>query len=235
MIRLRTARCSGPGWLPGRWPTAGSAGCPRVRSRWSGSSPPLSGLSPGREYFYRFRTAGHLSPVGRTRTAPAPDVLDQALTMCFVSCSQYEHGWFTAYRRLAAEHPDVILHLGDYQYEHAPGRYVAPSGNVRDHAGPETTRWTTTGPARCRNIHQNSPDFWVTSPAAIGFLRLRGAHRSCPLDHRHPAGGLADQLHHLRWRRLGNAAQDHRHPCGEPAHTLLQQPPWIRPHPDHAW
>jgi alkaline phosphatase D len=99
----------------------------------------LSGLSPGREYFYRFRAAGHLSPVGRTRTAPAPDVLDQALTMCFVSCSQYEHGWFTAYRRLAAEHPDVILHLGDYQYEYAPGHYVAPSGNVRDHAGPETT------------------------------------------------------------------------------------------------
>lgn len=99
----------------------------------------LSGLSPGREYFYRFRAAGHLSPVGRTRTAPAPEAWDQALTMCFVSCSQYEHGWFTAYRRLAAEHPDVILHLGDYQYEYAPGHYVAPSGNVRDHAGPETT------------------------------------------------------------------------------------------------
>lgn len=81
----------------------------------------LSGLSPGREYFYRFRAAGHLSPVGRTRTAPAPEAWDQALTMCFVSCSQYEHGWFTAYRRLAAEHPDVILHLGDYQYEYAPG------------------------------------------------------------------------------------------------------------------
>ena len=32
----------------------------------------LTGLRPGREYFYRFRAAGYLSPIGRTRTAPAP-------------------------------------------------------------------------------------------------------------------------------------------------------------------
>ncbi|MGH4024194.1 MAG: alkaline phosphatase D family protein, partial [Pseudonocardiaceae bacterium] len=98
----------------------------------------LAGLRPGREYFYRFRAAGHLSPVGRTRTAPEPAALGSLLTMCFASCSQYEHGWFTAYRRLAAEHPDVVLHLGDYFYEYRPGDYVAPGGNVRDHAGPET-------------------------------------------------------------------------------------------------
>jgi alkaline phosphatase D len=97
----------------------------------------LAGLSPGREYFYRFRTAGHLSRVGRTRTTPAATSLD-ALTMCFACCSQYEHGWFSAYRGLAAEHPDVILHLGDYQYEYAAHQYIAPSGNVRDHVGPVT-------------------------------------------------------------------------------------------------
>ena len=39
--------------------------------------------------------------------------------MAFVSCAQYEHGYFTAYRRLAEEHPDLILHLGDYQYEYS--------------------------------------------------------------------------------------------------------------------
>jgi alkaline phosphatase D len=75
--------------------------------------------------------------VGRTRTTPAATSLD-ALTMCFACCSQYEHGWFSAYRGLAAEHPDVILHLGDYQYEYAAHEYIAPSGNVRDHAGPVT-------------------------------------------------------------------------------------------------
>ena len=30
------------------------------------------GLRPGHEYWYRFEAAGHVSPVGRTRTAPAP-------------------------------------------------------------------------------------------------------------------------------------------------------------------
>ncbi|MGH3803912.1 MAG: alkaline phosphatase D family protein, partial [Pseudonocardiaceae bacterium] len=98
----------------------------------------LTGLRPGREYFYRFRADGHLSPVGRTRTAPAPTVLGSALTMCFASCSQYEHGWFTAYRRLAAEDPDIVVHLGDYQYEYAASQYTVPSGNVRNHVGSET-------------------------------------------------------------------------------------------------
>ena len=98
----------------------------------------LAGLRPGREYFYRFRVGAHLSPAGRTRTAPNPGVLGGALTMCFASCSQYEHGYFTAYRRLAEEDPDLVLHLGDYQYEYTADDYVASGGNVRDHVGPET-------------------------------------------------------------------------------------------------
>jgi alkaline phosphatase D len=35
----------------------------------------LAGLRSGADYFYRFRTAGHVSPTGRTRTAPAPGSL----------------------------------------------------------------------------------------------------------------------------------------------------------------
>ena len=38
----------------------------------------LTGLEPGREYWYRFRTGGHLSPVGRTLTAPARRQLPRA-------------------------------------------------------------------------------------------------------------------------------------------------------------
>jgi alkaline phosphatase D len=98
----------------------------------------LAGLSSGREYFYRFRTGNQVSPVGRTRTTPGGSSM-APFTMCFTSCSQYEHGYFTAYGRMAEEEPDLILHLGDYQYEYAAGKYVAPGGNVRDHVGPETT------------------------------------------------------------------------------------------------
>ncbi|WP_244301779.1 alkaline phosphatase D family protein [Microbispora triticiradicis] len=95
-------------------------------------------LAAGREYWYRFRAGPYLSPAGRALTAPHPASFGGPLTMAFVSCAQYEHGYFTAYRRLAEDHPDLVLHLGDYQYEYARDTYVAPSGNVRDHEGPET-------------------------------------------------------------------------------------------------
>ena len=71
----------------------------------------LTGLRPGAEYFYRFRAGGFVSPPGRTRTAPAPESM-AALTMCVASCSNYEHGWFTAYRRLADEAPDLVAAPG---------------------------------------------------------------------------------------------------------------------------
>ncbi|MER6813128.1 alkaline phosphatase D family protein [Spirillospora sp. NPDC000708] len=98
----------------------------------------LKGLRHGRDYWYRFRTGNHVSPVGRALTSPRADSFGPALTMAFVSCAQYEHGYFTSYRRLAEDHPDLVLHLGDYQYEYKKGVYVASGGNVRDHDGPET-------------------------------------------------------------------------------------------------
>lgn len=72
----------------------------------------LTGLRPGADYHYRFRADGYISPAGRIRTAPEAGSL-APLTMCVASCSNYEHGWFTAYRRLADEHPDLVVHLGD--------------------------------------------------------------------------------------------------------------------------
>ncbi|WP_216210390.1 alkaline phosphatase D family protein [Amycolatopsis aidingensis] len=98
----------------------------------------VAGLLPGWEYFYRFRVGRHVSPVGRTRTAPLVGIFGSGLAMSFASCSQFEHGYFHAYRYLAADEPDLVLHLGDYMYEYAPNVYVSPDGNVRDHRGPET-------------------------------------------------------------------------------------------------
>ena len=97
-----------------------------------------SGLRPGAEYWYRFKTGRFVSPVGRTRTAPSLRSMPESLAMAFVSCSQYEHGYFTAYKRLAEDEPELVLHLGDYQYEYKAGVYTIPGGNIRDHEGPET-------------------------------------------------------------------------------------------------
>lgn len=98
----------------------------------------VRGLRPGREYWYRFRTGRWFSRVGRTLTSPAPSTLEPRLTMVVASCSQLEHGFFTAYRRMAEEQPDLVLHLGDYVYECAPHLVPAGSGDVREHVGGET-------------------------------------------------------------------------------------------------
>ena len=92
----------------------------------------VGGLRPGREYYYRFRLASWLSPTGRSLTTPGTGAPVSSLAMAFVSCSSYQHGYFTAYRHLAEERPDVILHLGDYQYE-GPANH-----GERSHLGGET-------------------------------------------------------------------------------------------------
>jgi alkaline phosphatase D len=92
----------------------------------------VHGLQPDYEYYYRFRAGGHLSPVGRTRTAPALDVVGRDLLMAFTSCAHFEDGYYTVYRRMAEERPDLILHLGDYIYEGG-----ARTTEVRQHLGTE--------------------------------------------------------------------------------------------------
>jgi len=103
----------------------------------------VDGLESGREYHYRFKTGKWVSPAARTRTAPSRRSMPSELRMSFASCSQYEHGYFTAYRHMAESNPDLILHLGDYQYEYKAGVYLSPDGNVRDHEGPETVTLAT--------------------------------------------------------------------------------------------
>jgi alkaline phosphatase D len=77
----------------------------------------VSGLQPGRDYWYRFRVGPELSAVGRTRTAPAAGATLPALSFAFASCQNYPDGYFTAFRHLAEEDLDLVLHLGDYIYE----------------------------------------------------------------------------------------------------------------------
>jgi alkaline phosphatase D len=58
-----------------------------------------------------------VSPVGRTRTAPADGAAADQLRFAVCGCSHYETGYFTAYRRIAAEGFDFVFHTGDYVYE----------------------------------------------------------------------------------------------------------------------
>jgi alkaline phosphatase D len=94
----------------------------------------VDGLEPGRHYWYRFRAGGHLSRLGRTRTCPDPSRPLSRLDLAVVSCQSWESGFYTAYRHLADDEVDVVLHLGDYIYETAARR-----GRPRIHVGGETT------------------------------------------------------------------------------------------------
>ena len=95
-------------------------------------------LRPGSQFWYRFRCNGVTSPVGRTRTAAAPDAAVPRLRMAVVSCANWQAGWFTAYRHLAERTDlDLVLHLGDYLYEYAPGEYQARDVVVRPHDPPK--------------------------------------------------------------------------------------------------
>ena len=83
-------------------------------------------LRPGRTYFYAFEAGGERSPIGRTKTLPQGGT--SRVRLAQVSCSNYPTGYFNVYRRLA-NRPDLdaVLHLGDYIYEFAQGRYSDPS------------------------------------------------------------------------------------------------------------
>ena len=80
----------------------------------------VSGLEPERWYYYRFMLGDAVSPVGRTRTLPAPDASPERLRLGYASCQRWEHGYYAAWRHLRAEQPDLVLFLGDYIYEY-PG------------------------------------------------------------------------------------------------------------------
>lgn len=83
------------------------------------------GLLPDRYYWYRFTFDGNASPIGRTRTAPPPSAEPARLQFGVVSCANFEGGYFSAYRHLAArtDQLSAVIHLGDYLYEYATGEY----------------------------------------------------------------------------------------------------------------
>ncbi len=88
----------------------------------------VQGLRPGRPYWYRFTAAGQQSPIGRARTAPAPNAAVDRLRLGVASCSNWESGYFSAYGHMADEAPDLTLFLGDYIYEYS--RTGAQAANV---------------------------------------------------------------------------------------------------------
>jgi len=79
----------------------------------------VTGLQPDSWYYYRFEYNGNRSLTGRTHTMPLGINVD-SIRLAVVSCSDYQNGYFNAYRDIALRNDvDYLLHLGDYIYEYA--------------------------------------------------------------------------------------------------------------------
>ena len=79
-------------------------------------------LEPGIRYFYRFISEGVVSSTGITKTLPVGEVA--RFKIGIASCSNYPQGFFNAYRDMARQDLDAVVHLGDYIYEYPDGGYA---------------------------------------------------------------------------------------------------------------
>jgi alkaline phosphatase D len=158
-----------PGDFPVQWEVAADERFRDLRRRGTEWATPewghsihveVDGLEPGRPYWYRFRAGQWQSPVGRTWTAPLAGAPLAQLRLALACCQNFEAGYYHAYRRMLADHPDLIVHVGDYIYEGAAG-----SGNPRSHGAGEC--FTLEDYRRRYALYKGDPD-------------LQAAHAACP-------------------------------------------------------
>ncbi len=138
-----------PGGMPAdlvdvRWQVADDEGFSRIVAEGIATADPeqghslhvdAAGLEPATDYHYRFVVGDFTSPPGRTRTLPATDAAVGRLALGVVNCQWYESGTYAAYRHLAEEDVDLVVHLGDYIYEYPAGtgtRHSAPAHETVD-------------------------------------------------------------------------------------------------------
>ena len=157
-----------PAVVPVQWEMARDAGMKSVIRRGTEYAVPEwahsvhvepEGLDAGTEYWFRFTAGNARSRIGRTKTAPAHGSTLDRLRLALVCCQHYEHGYFTAYRHVISDAPDLIVHVGDYIYEtNAPSR-------VRNHGLPVAV---TLEDYRARHaLYRTDPE-------------LADAHAACP-------------------------------------------------------
>jgi alkaline phosphatase D len=123
-----------------RWEVADDEAFTHIAAKGSASALPalahsvhvdVRGLRPGRWYWYRFMLGDAVSPVGRTRTAPAASEMPSQLKLAVASCQHWEFGSYAAHRHIAAAAPDLVAFVGDYIYEWGPYRLTHPDKAIR--------------------------------------------------------------------------------------------------------
>lgn len=160
-----------PASVPVGWEVAEDAGFQRIvqrgysaalRLRGHAVHVELRGLQPGREYWYRFSALGERSPEGRALTLPAPGSHAERLRLAVASCANWERGYFSAYRHMAEERPDLVLFLGDYIYEYSMP--LDTPGLARHYHAAEAT--DLAGYRYRYALHHSDPDLQALHAAA---------------------------------------------------------------------
>jgi alkaline phosphatase D len=126
--------------VPLRWEVAQDEAFRRIVAKGSAVATPelahsvrvnVTGLQPGRWYWYRFMFGDAVSPAGRTRTAPAAGSMPDVLKLAVASCQHWEFGSYAAHRHIAEAAPDLVAFLGDYIYEWGAFQLQHPQRAVR--------------------------------------------------------------------------------------------------------
>ncbi len=123
----------------------------------------VRGLRPASWYFYRFRSGREISPVGRTKTAPALGARTRRTAFALTSCQQFTDGFYTAHRHMSEEDLDLVVQVGDYIYEG-----VRNPNHLRPHEG--TTEPITLENYRNRHAQYKSDVDLQASHAAFPWL-----------------------------------------------------------------
>lgn len=118
----------------------------------------VSGLSPGRTYYYQFLSDDNRSPIGRTKTLPKGEV--DTFSLAVMSCSNYPAGYFHVYAEVAArDELNAVLHLGDYIYEYPKDGYATEDAEALGRVPVPATELITLADYRQRYAqYRSDPD-----------------------------------------------------------------------------
>jgi alkaline phosphatase D len=155
----------------------------------------VEGLEPDRPYWFRFAVGDHETEIARTRTVPSPGADVASMRFGFVSCQNYTDGYYNAYRDLAADDLDLVVHLGDYIYESGlegvrdhdraevitldeyRARYALYKGDQHLRAAHALAPWLVTWDDHEveNNYTSDAPEAESTTPDPEAFLARRAA------------------------------------------------------------
>ncbi len=193
--------------LKGEWQISESESFISITQSGSFSSSPTGdhtvkvdaeGLSSGSTYYYRFIVEGITSPVGRTKTLPEQTNM---MSLAVVSCANYSHGFFNVYKELANRPFQAVLHLGDYIYEYAVGKYETTEVVEQGRSAKPKTEVVSLEEYRTRYAQYRSDVDLQAAHAAHPFICVWDDHEVANDSWKHGAENHSDEQGDYEKRR----------------------------------